>query len=165
MVFLSSIINFLSCRVSQGVRCALCMLLACLWVQLASAQQPAATVVPSPVAQAALAPVLVTPERGLPVPSKVGAFSLPLAVSLDPEAIWQASQPITQAANAQGVWTVNAGQRSVAKFTLSAQDELISTLELPLVRLDKADVFWRTPGQSWKHAQAGDTRACWMSSL
>jgi GGDEF domain-containing protein len=82
---------------------------------------------------------------------------MPLSAPLDPEAIWPASQSITQAANAQGLWSVSANQRSVAKFTLSTQDELISTFELPLVRLDKADVFWRAPGKPWKHAQAGDT--------
>jgi two-component system, sensor histidine kinase LadS len=143
----------------KSVRCLLWIVLACLCAPLVIAQQPEATAAASPVAQVVLPPVLLTPERSLAVPSKVGAFSLPLSVALDPDTLWQASQPITQAANAQGVWSVTTGQRSVAKFSLSTQDELISALELPLVRLDKADVFWRTPGKAWKHAQAGDTLA------
>lgn len=143
------------------------------WLGAAGAQ-PSAVLVPAaePVTAPIPAPIpvpvpqspanvvqIAAPERSLAVPNTVGAFFLPLSQPLDPQAIWQQNQPITDLANARGLWCIYAGQRTVAKFTLTSQKELISTLELPLVRIDRVDLFWRVPGNAWKHAQAGDTVA------
>ena len=136
---------------------AFLMMFAFTWTGSVLAQQSEAAASPGWLGKASTATAVATHEHSLVLPGAVGAFHLPLAAPLEPDAIWQSTHPITQVPNVQGVWTVNAGLRSVAKFTLSTQDELISTLELPLVRLDKADVFWRIPGKPWKHAQAGDT--------
>jgi two-component system, sensor histidine kinase LadS len=103
--------------------------------------------------------VINLPSRSVMIPSVVSAFQLPLDQALDPEAIWQAQQTITQPANAQGRWGISAGKRTAAKFALSTQKDHIFTIEVPLVRMDKVELFWRLPGQAWEHAQAGDTVA------
>jgi two-component system, sensor histidine kinase LadS len=138
-----------------------CFLHSTLWAQQSIAPANTLTVgISAAVATVVATPrVIATPERSLVLSSQVGAFSLPLAGSLDPETIWQPPQTITQPANAQGVWTLHAGQRIATKFSITTKNERVATLEFPMVRLDKADVFWRIPGKPWQHAQAGDTVA------
>lgn len=99
------------------------------------------------------------PQTSLLLPAMVPAFSLPLNEVLNPELIWQGTQAITQPANPQGLWSVNTASRTASKFTLNAQKEHTYSLEVPLVRMDKVDVFWRAAGQPWSQAQAGDTVA------
>lgn len=89
----------------------------------------------------------------------VGAFELPTATALDPQAVWDQPYPNSQPANAAGLWRVVYRQRTAAKFTLSSQTEQVYALEIPLSRMDLVEVFWRSPGQAWSHAQAGDTVA------
>jgi two-component system, sensor histidine kinase LadS len=112
--------------------------------------QPVATAQPVQIA---------APAKSSTVPMLVGAFDLPLATVLDPQALWDQPYPNTQPANAAGLWRVVDGQRTVAKFTLSSQTESVYALEIPLSRMDLATIFWRSPGQAWSHAQAGDTVA------
>ncbi len=100
---------------------------------------------------------LKAPERSLMVPQMASAFELPLNTPLDPETIWQQQWPSAQATNSQGAWQVNAGYRTASKFTLHTSQVLAHTLEVPLVRIDRVDVFWRAPGQAWRTAAAGDT--------
>jgi 7TM diverse intracellular signalling len=119
------------------------------WVSLAQAQSVAA----SKVTQ------ISAPAKSLVLPTVVGAFSLPLAGDLEPETLWQQNLPLTQPASPRGLWSIDAKQRTASKFTISAQKEHIYTLEFPLVRLDKVDVFWRTSGGPWSHGRAGDTVA------
>jgi GGDEF domain-containing protein len=119
------------------------------WASLALAQNMA-------MPQAAQ---IAAPAKSLLLPTVIGTFSLPLTGDLEPETIWQKNLPITQAASAGGVWSLDAKQRTAAKFTISAQTEHIYTLEFPLVRLDRVDVFWRSPGGPWSHGRAGDTLA------
>ncbi len=107
----------------------------------------------------AQATAIVVPSRSLMVPTIVSAFQLPLEQPLDPETIWQTPQAITQPANALGRWSVVAGKRTAAKFSLTTQKDHIFTIEVPLVRMDKVELFWRLPGQAWEHAEAGDTVA------
>jgi GGDEF domain-containing protein len=102
---------------------------------------------------------IAAPARSVALPSLVPAFNLPLKGNLDPEAIWQQLQPVAQPVNAEGRWNVNSEQRTAAKFTLSTKIDHIFTLEVPLVRIDRVDVFWRAPGKTWSHAEAGDTVA------
>jgi hypothetical protein len=104
----------------------------------------------------AQATVVNVPERSLMLPSLVSAFQLPLAQSLDPEAIWQSPVTITQPANVQGRWSVSAEQRTAAKFTLATPKDHVFTIEVPLVRMDKVELFWRSVGKNWEHAEAGD---------
>lgn len=99
------------------------------------------------------------PPTSLLLPALVPAFNLPLTEPVNPEDIWLANTPTTQPANPGGVWSVGMGLRTAAKFTLSAQKEHIYSIEVPLVRMDRVDIFWRTPGQAWKQAAAGDTIA------
>lgn len=138
---------------------------AALWAQPSAEPAPTvAAAISAAVATAAADPsrsirVIATPERSVAVSSLVGAFTIPQQSPLEPEALWQQTQTVTQAVKAQGVWRTDAGQRTVAKFSIATQSERISTLEFPLVRLDKAEVFWRTPGKPWQHALAGDTVA------
>ena len=101
--------------------------------------------------------VIDLPSRSVNVPSLVPAFELPLAQALDPETIWQAQQTLAQPASMQGRWIVSAGKRTAAKFSLALQKDHIFTIEVPLVRMDKVELFWRLPGQAWQYAQAGDT--------
>ncbi len=125
------------------------VILAMGWAKLAQAQN----VVEPKVVQ------IKAPAKSLVLPTLVGTFSLPLAGDLEPETLWQQNLPIAQPAGPRGVWSVDAKQRSASKFTISAQTEHIYTLEFPLVRLDKVDVFWRSPGGPWSHGRAGDTLA------
>jgi GGDEF domain-containing protein len=119
------------------------------WIGLAQAQN----MLTPQVAQ------IAAPAKSLAVPTVAGTFNLPLAGGLEPETIWQQNLPVTQPANARGLWSIDAKQRTASKFTIAAQTEHIYTLEFPLVRLDKVDVFWRSPGRPWSHASAGDTLA------
>jgi GGDEF domain-containing protein len=133
-----------------------------LWAQ--QSEVPNSTMAAAISATGAAAPsnsirVIASSNRSVVVSSVVGAFTLPLAGNINPEAIWQQPQTSTQSANGRGVWALQADQRSAAKFSISTQSERLSTLEFPLVRLDKAEVFWRNPGKPWQHAQAGDTVA------
>jgi GGDEF domain-containing protein len=100
---------------------------------------------------------IAAPAKSLAVPSAVAAFYLPVTGALDPDTLWSRSYPAAQLANAPGVWRVGDNQRTAAKFTLSAQTDHLYTLEFPLARLDLVDVFWRSPGKPWSHAQGGDT--------
>jgi two-component system, sensor histidine kinase LadS len=102
---------------------------------------------------------ITAPAKSLAVPTAVPAFYLPVTGALDPDTLWSQSYPATQPANAQGVWRAGDNQRTAAKFTISAQTDHLYTLEFPLTRLDLIDVFWRSPGKPWTHAQAGDTVA------
>jgi two-component system, sensor histidine kinase LadS len=113
-------------------------------------------------AQSAAAPnaaTIAAPEKSLILPTVVGTFNLPLAGDLEPEIIWQQNLPVTQPPNLRGLWSVDAQQRTAAKFSIAAQTEHIYTLEFPLVRLDRVDVFWRSPGGPWSQGRAGDTVA------
>lgn len=103
--------------------------------------------------------VINLPSRSVNIPSLVSAFELPVGQVIDPEVIWQTQQTITQPANAPGRWNVSSGRRTAAKFSLTAQKDHIFTVEVPLVRMDKVELFWRLSGQAWEHAQAGDTVA------
>lgn len=107
-------------------------------------------------AQTSLVPA---PARSLALPTVASAFELPLKSALDPELIWQTTYPITQPANAEGRFSVSAGQRTAVKFTLTDATEPVFTLEVPLVRMDLVQVFWRESGQPWREAKAGDTVA------
>ena len=111
--------------------------------------------------QAAFAQVAVInlPNRSVMIPNVVSAFELPVGQVLDPEVIWQTQQTITQPANAPGRWNVSSGKRTAAKFSLTTQKDHLFTIEVPLVRMDKVELFWRVPGQAWERAQAGDTVA------
>jgi GGDEF domain-containing protein len=129
------------------------------------AQQNHVSVVAGTPGSYSFAPLLVAPDRTQVIPAAVGAFTLPLIGPLDPDAIWQQAQTLTQAASASGVWTIDAGERRAAKFSIATQNELIATLEFPLVRMDRVDLFWRVPGKAWSHAQAGDTVALSKWSL
>jgi two-component system, sensor histidine kinase LadS len=99
------------------------------------------------------------PAQSLVVPTVLASFDIPLRGVLEPDALWQQRQPVSHPLNPKGLWRVNAAQRTVSKFKISAQTEHIYTLEFPLARLDLVDVFWREPGKPWSHAQAGDTVA------
>ncbi len=103
------------------------------------------------------AAVIIAPQHSLNLPNQVAAFDLPLQGALDPDILWSQTQTITQPANSKGRWTMSSHQRTAAKFTLSAQAEHIYTLEVPLVRMDRVDMFWRLPGKPWQRHQAGDT--------
>jgi two-component system, sensor histidine kinase LadS len=100
---------------------------------------------------------LQAPERSMWLPTAVSAFDLPATQTLDPEVIWQQNQSTSQPANPQGLWVVNSGVRTVAKFSLAVTAESLYTLEVPTVRIDRVEVFWRMPGQAWRSAVAGDT--------
>lgn len=102
---------------------------------------------------------ITAPAKSLMLPEQLGAFNLPLSTPLDPQTLWDQTYAIAKPANATGLWSVADGQRTAAKFTLSAQTEQVYALEIPLSRMDLVDVFWRSPGQAWSHAQAGDTVA------
>jgi 7TM diverse intracellular signalling len=102
---------------------------------------------------------ITAPGKSLVLPTLVGTFNLPLTGDLEPETLWQQNLPITQPASPHGLWSIFAEQRTASKFTISAQQEHIYTLEFPLVRLDKVDVFWRSSGGPWSHGRAGDTVA------
>jgi GGDEF domain-containing protein len=133
--------------------------LSCIWPSALWAQQTPEPVDAGTAGPYGPTPVLVSPDRVQVIPAAVGAFTLPVMTPLDPGAIWQQTQTQGQVANASGVWAIQAGQRSAAKFSIATQNELIATLEFPLVRMDKVDLFWRVPGKAWSHAQAGDTVA------
>jgi two-component system, sensor histidine kinase LadS len=105
-------------------------------------------------AQTSLVPA---PQRSLALPTVISAFALPSDQVFDPEAVWQTTYSITQPANAQGRLNVSPGQRTVAKFTLISPEEHMYTLEVPLVRMDLVEMFWREPGQPWRQDRAGDT--------
>jgi two-component system, sensor histidine kinase LadS len=102
---------------------------------------------------------IAAPAKSLTLPQQVDAFNVPLSTPLDPQVLWDQPYLPTQAANVAGLWHVVDGQRTAAKFTLSAQTEQVYAIEVPLSRMDLVDVFWRSPGQAWSHAQAGDTVA------
>jgi two-component system, sensor histidine kinase LadS len=102
---------------------------------------------------------IAAPAKSLTLPQQVDAFNVPLSTPLDPQVLWDQPYLPTQAANSAGLWHVVDGQRTAAKFTLSAQTEQVYAIEVPLSRMDLVDVFWRSPGQAWSHAQAGDTVA------
>lgn len=110
-----------------------------------------------PLAANAQTALLNAPTVSLLLPTAVAAFDLPLTLAIDPQAVWAAEHAITQPANAQGRWTVSPAQQTAAKFTLSSQVEHIFTVEVPLVRMDKVQLFWRTPNKPWSSAEAGDT--------
>ncbi len=97
------------------------------------------------------------PHRSLALPTVVSAFALPLGQAFDPDVVWQTTYPITQPANTEGRFSVSLGQLTVAKFTLTSSAEHIAALEVPMVRMDLVEVFWRAPGQPWQRAKAGDT--------
>ena len=99
------------------------------------------------------------PANSLAVPSVLGSFNIPLHGVLQPDALWQQRHAISHPLSPKGLWRVDAEQRTVSKFKISAQTEHTYTLEFPLARLDLVDVFWREPGKPWSHAQAGDTVA------
>jgi two-component system, sensor histidine kinase LadS len=124
-------------------------LLLVAWIGYAQAQSTASPAITQ----------IAAPAKSLVLPTVVGTFSLPLTVDIDPETVWKQTLPIAQPANPHGRWRVEAGQRSVAKFTVTAQAEHIHTLEFPAVRLDQVDVFWRSPGGRWSLGRAGDTVA------
>jgi hypothetical protein len=91
----------------------------------------------------------------------VPSFTLPAQATLNPDIIWQ-SEPEPSAlrpATKHGEWFVTADQRTAAKFTLNATEHSSYTLEVPLVRMDLVQLFWRIPGGNWNTAQAGDTVA------
>ncbi len=127
-------------RIGHWVAWCLVSVLACL-PQLASAQ----------VAH------LAAPQVSTLLPTVVNAFHLPPTQAPDPETIWSANQVVTQAANPQGRWNVSSKYATAAKFTLTTQSEHIFSVEVPLVRMDKVQLFWRTPGHAWRQAEAGDT--------
>ncbi len=105
--------------------------------------------------------VVQAPSRTLVLSDVVASFTLPSQPALNPDTIWQ-SDPEPSAlrpATNQGEWFVTAEQRTAAKFTLKANEHSIYTLEVPLVRMDLVQLFWRSPGGAWKTAQAGDTVA------
>jgi two-component system, sensor histidine kinase LadS len=105
--------------------------------------------------------VVQAPSSTLVLSAAIASFTLPLQAQLNPDTIWQsepdpfALRPTTN----QGEWFVTAEQRTAAKFTLNANKYSIYTLEVPLVRMDLVQLFWRSPGGAWKTAQAGDTVA------
>jgi GGDEF domain-containing protein len=93
---------------------------------------------------------------GFNVPSQVRAFTIPLKQVIDPEALWEQDSGPLVAPDSRGRWPVHAGQQVVAKVKLAAPHAQIYVLEVPLARLDRAEVFWREPGAAWSRAQAGD---------
>lgn len=101
------------------------------------------------------------PVRTLLLSAVVPSFTLPLHAPLDPDTIWQSSpEPSSlQRSGSQSEWPVAAEHRTAAKFTISAPEHDIYTLEVPLVRMDSVQLFWRNPGGMWKTARAGDTVA------
>lgn len=114
------------------------------------------------LAQTSLATsTLQAPSITTVVSAEVTSFALPLDSVINPDAIWQSvpqsstEQPTTK----DGEWFVSADHRTAAKFKLNAYEHSIYTLEVPLVRMDLVQLFWRSPGGIWKTAQAGDTVA------
>lgn len=101
------------------------------------------------------------PARSLILSAVVPSFTLPLSAPLNPDTIWQSSFESTglRAPGDAGEWTVAAKQRTAAKFTLTTTEHSIYTVEVPLVRMDSVQLFWRYPGGAWKTEQAGDTVA------
>jgi hypothetical protein len=100
---------------------------------------------------------LRVPPVSTQLPSVVSAFHLPPTQALDPEALWTTNHAVAQAANSQGRWNVSSAYATAAKFTLTTEAEHIFSVEVPLVRMDRVQLFWRTPGKAWRSAEAGDT--------
>ncbi len=148
-------------HVFARLRLAGAVLLAALWCAIVGWHAPicAQGLTGSLTTQAAQVTQIAAPAQSMAIPTAVAAFYLPVTGVLDPDTLWSQSYPPAQLANAPGVWRVGDSQRTAAKFTLSAQTDHLYTLEFPLTRLDLVEVFWRSPGKPWNHAQAGDTVA------
>lgn len=94
--------------------------------------------------------------------AKLLPVQLPLDHVLDPDALWHKAHamPAPEAAANAPPWRVLPGMRSVAAFTLRADASMQRYLiELPIVRVDEVRLYWRSPGQPWRLALAGDTVA------
>jgi two-component system, sensor histidine kinase LadS len=141
--------------VSQSLHRSFAIALRRIWMQAVCSVVCVLACLPS-VAYAQVVNLAVPQVRTV-LPTVVNAFHLPLAETFDPQAIWSANQAVAQAANPQGRWDVSSAHATAAKFTLTTQAEHIFSVEVPLVRMDKVQLFWRTPGSAWRHAEAGDT--------
>ncbi|MGY8904981.1 MAG: 7TM-DISM domain-containing protein [Burkholderiales bacterium] len=84
-------------------------------------------------------------------------WSEPLDVPVDLDRWWQQGQSAALLPSGATTLRLEPQQRSMAAVTLRSEAKHASYLiEVPLTRLDQVQVFWRTPGQSWQMAQAGD---------
>ncbi len=87
----------------------------------------------------------------------------PADTAPDPDRWWQAAQALNPSATATAegqtstTWPVRAGVRTIGALRLLAgPTRRTYVVQVPVVRVDQVQVFWRVPGQPWNQARAGD---------
>lgn len=93
---------------------------------------------------------------------RMAAQRVPLAVPVDPDALWQGlegapGQPQHQALAPAERWQTRAAERIVGRITLSGGREGdIYVVQVPLSAVDEVQVWFREQGGAWRSGVGGD---------